>query len=110
MYQPQWWAWVASLNQFQSWLTIPMKIVMRDPWVGPKNQVKEILSQVEEMKEDQFDKNKLFPNEHEQKEKTLLEVSLQYSEFCMEEVHYEAQEKKRKGRKEEGPKELGEEG
>jgi len=31
----------------------------------------------------------------------------------MEEVHYEAQEKKshtRKGRKEEGPKELGEEG
>jgi len=42
-----------------------MKIVMRDPWVGPKNQVKEILSQVEEMKEDQFDKNKLFPNEHE---------------------------------------------
>jgi len=40
-----------------------MNIVMRDPLVDPKNQVKEIMSKVEETEEDWFDKNKVLPNE-----------------------------------------------
>ena len=42
-----------------------MNIHMRDPQIGPKNQVKEIVSKFEEVEKDQFDKNEVLPNEHE---------------------------------------------